>query len=51
MAQTVTREELEARVGEPLGVSDWFLVDQDRVNASPTSRSTTNSSMSTSSAR
>ena len=32
MAQTVTREELSARVGERLGVSDWFLVDQERVN-------------------
>ncbi len=32
MAQPVTRQELEARVGQPLGVSDWFLVDQARVN-------------------
>ena len=32
MAQTVTREQLSARVGERLGVSDWFLVDQERVN-------------------
>ena len=32
MVKTVTREELSARVGERLGVSDWFLVDQDRVN-------------------
>jgi acyl dehydratase len=32
MAQTVTREELSARIGERLGVSDWFLVDQERVN-------------------
>jgi acyl dehydratase len=32
MAQTVTREELTARVGQPLGVSDWFLIDQQRVN-------------------
>ncbi len=32
MTGTVTRQDLEARVGEPLGVSDWFLVDQDRVN-------------------
>jgi acyl dehydratase len=32
MAQTVTREELSARVGQRLGVSDWFLVDQARVN-------------------
>jgi acyl dehydratase len=32
MAQTVTRQELEARVGQPLGVSDWFLIDQARVD-------------------
>jgi acyl dehydratase len=32
MAQTVTRQELTAKVGRQLGVSDWFLVDQDRVN-------------------
>jgi acyl dehydratase len=32
MAQTVTREQLSARVGQQLGVSDWFLVDQARVN-------------------
>ena len=32
MAQTVTREELTARIGDRLGVSDWFLVDQERVN-------------------
>jgi acyl dehydratase len=33
MTQTVTRQELTAMVGRDLGVSDWFLVDQERVNA------------------
>jgi acyl dehydratase len=33
MAQTVTREELTAMVGRELGVSDWFLIDQKRVDA------------------
>jgi acyl dehydratase len=32
MPQTVTRDQLSARVGEQLGVSDWLLVDQERVN-------------------
>jgi acyl dehydratase len=32
MPQTVTREQLDRMVGERLGVSDWFLVDQERVN-------------------
>jgi acyl dehydratase len=32
MARTVTREQLDRLVGERLGVSDWFLVDQERVN-------------------
>jgi acyl dehydratase len=32
MAATVTRQELEGRIGQQLGVSDWFLVDQSRVN-------------------
>jgi acyl dehydratase len=32
MAQTVTRQQLEAKVGQPLGVSDWFPIDQARVN-------------------
>lgn len=32
MAQTVTRQELEAKVGQKLGISDWFLIDQARVN-------------------
>jgi acyl dehydratase len=33
MAKTVTRQELKAMVGQPLGTSEWFLVDQARVNA------------------
>ena len=33
MAQAVTREELTAMVGRQLGVSDWFLIDQERVDA------------------
>ena len=33
MQQTVTRAELDAKIGERIGVSDWFLVDQGRVNA------------------
>ena len=32
MTGTVTRKDLRARLGEPLGTSDWFLIDQDRVN-------------------
>ena len=32
MAETVTREQLDRKVGERLGVSDWFLIDQERVN-------------------
>ena len=32
MAGTVTRQELERQIGEPLGVSEWFLIDQARVN-------------------
>ena len=32
MAKTVTRKELDTLVGEQLGVSEWFLVDQERVN-------------------
>jgi len=32
MAGTVTREQLDRMVGERLGVSDWFLIDQERVN-------------------
>jgi acyl dehydratase len=33
MTQTVTRQELSAMVGRELGVSDWFLIDQKRVDA------------------
>src|SRR6187551_2321829 len=33
MAQTVSRQELAAMVGRELGTSDWFLIDQARVNA------------------
>jgi acyl dehydratase len=33
MAQTVTRQELTAMVGRELGVSEWFLIDQARVDA------------------
>src|SRR6185503_1523155 len=32
MAQTVTRQELTALIGRDLGASDWFLIDQERVN-------------------
>ena len=32
MTQTVTREELTAMVGRQLGTSDWFLIDQERVD-------------------
>jgi acyl dehydratase len=32
VAQTVTRQELEGKVGHELGVSDWFLIDQARVD-------------------
>jgi acyl dehydratase len=33
VGETVTLQELEGRIGAPLGVSEWFLVDQERVNA------------------
>ena len=33
MSKTVTRAELTALVGRELGVSEWFVVDQARVNA------------------
>jgi acyl dehydratase len=33
VGETVTRQELEGQIGAPLGVSEWFLVDQERVNA------------------
>jgi acyl dehydratase len=32
MTQTVTRQELTARVGQELGTSPWFHIDQARVN-------------------
>jgi acyl dehydratase len=32
MAGTVTREQLDRMVGQPLGQSDWLLIDQERVN-------------------
>ena len=32
MAGTVTREQLDRLVGQRLGVSDWFAIDQERVN-------------------
>jgi acyl dehydratase len=28
----MTLEELQAKVGEVLGTSDWFLIDQDRID-------------------
>ncbi len=33
MAQTITREELLARVGERIGTSRWFVIDQSRIDA------------------
>lgn len=32
MVAEVTLQDLERRVGEQLGVSDWFSIDQERVN-------------------
>jgi acyl dehydratase len=32
MTGTVTRHELDRLIGKQLGVSEWFLVDQERVN-------------------
>ena len=32
MEGTVTREQLDRMVGQRLGVSGWFLIDQERVN-------------------
>ena len=32
MAETVTPEELENWIGKETGVSDWMLIDQDRIN-------------------
>ena len=31
--QVVSADELKAMVGTDLGVSDWFTIDQDRINA------------------
>ena len=33
MAQAVTVEELKGMVGQEIGVSDWFEITQDRINA------------------
>jgi acyl dehydratase len=33
LSKTVTRQELTALIGRELGVSDWFAIDQARVNA------------------
>lgn len=32
MAETVTKEQLSEYIGKETGVSDWFLIDQDRIN-------------------
>jgi acyl dehydratase len=32
MTEPITRAELERKVGERLGASDWLLIDQERVN-------------------
>jgi acyl dehydratase len=32
MAGTVTREQLDRMLGQRLGTSDWFAIDQERVN-------------------
>lgn len=32
MAETVKKEDLGNYIGKETGVSDWFKVDQDRVN-------------------
>jgi acyl dehydratase len=32
MEGTVTREQLDRMIGQRLGVSDWFAIDQERVN-------------------
>jgi acyl dehydratase len=33
MAKTMTRQELDALAGRELGVSDWFVIDQQRIDA------------------
>ncbi|MBL4790214.1 MAG: MaoC family dehydratase [Kordiimonadaceae bacterium] len=32
MGKTVTKEELQSYIGKETGVSDWFLIDQERIN-------------------
>jgi len=32
MSKTVSKEELKDYIGKETGVSDWFLIDQDRIN-------------------
>lgn len=32
MAKTVSKDELQTYVGKETGVSDWFLIDQERIN-------------------
>jgi acyl dehydratase len=33
MSESVTRQQLEGLIGAQLGVSDWFLIDQARIDA------------------
>jgi acyl dehydratase len=33
MQKSLTRAELDALIGKPLGVSDWLTIDQARINA------------------
>ena len=33
MANTITREGMQAAIGQELGCSDWFIMDQARINA------------------
>ncbi len=33
MGKTVTRQQLDDLIGQPLGTSEWFLIDQRRVDA------------------
>ncbi len=33
MAQLMSVEKMKDSVGQELGVSDWFMIDQDRINA------------------
>ena len=32
MGENITKEELAQLVGKSIGVSDWFTIDQDRIN-------------------